>query len=419
MGSLGGRTKTRISRRGRVRPGGSRDHVCPLLEIRGSSRDSACTAEAAVRNRTLMTPFRYRAAHADGGIVEGIVEAPSANQATAVVTDRGLFPLAVTAAEAAEGTRRPASRRDLAIVFQSIAALVSAGVPLERAVASSEALARGVLRDALAAARTRLREGEGFAQALGAARGVVPGIVLGMLRAGERGSQLPVALEQVAKHLEQEAELVARVRQALAYPLLLAVVGVASVLVGSSLPSHYWFLLIPAVAGVVALGVEVARRPVSRRRIEEALLAAPFVGPVRLALATSRIARALGGMLAAGMPLLAALAAAREAAGDLAVAARLERARERVTQGAPLSTSLEREGALATGALQLLQVGESSGRLADMARRAGDLAAQEAERGLKALVTLVEPALIVAFGGLVAVVAAALLEAVYSIRPGG
>jgi len=393
-----------------------------------------------------MTPYRYRAARADGGIVEGIVDAVSAGQANAVVTDRGLFPLSVTSAEAADTARRPASRRDLAIVFQSIAALVSAGVPLERAVASSEALARGVLRDALADARTRLREGEGFAQALGAARGVVPGIVLGMLRAGERGSQLPLALEQVASHLEQEAELVARVRQALAYPLLLAVVGVASVLVigtvivprfadllgdlgqelppatrvllvWSSLLSHYWFLLIPAVAGVVVLGVEVARRPASRRRIEEALLAAPFVGPVRLALASARIARALGGMLAAGMPLLGALAAAREAAGDLAVAARLERARERVTQGAPLSTSLEREGALAPGALQLLQVGESSGRLADMARRAGDLAAQEAERGLKALVTLVEPALIVAFGGLVAFVAAALLQAVYSIRP--
>jgi len=125
-------------------------------------------------------------------------------------------------------------------------------------------------------------------------------------------------------------------------------------LVGSSLLSHYWFLLIPAVAGVVTLGAELARRPASRRRIEEALLAAPFVGPVRLALATARIARALGGMLAAGIPLLAALAAAREAAGDLAVAARLERAREHVTQGAPLSTSLEREGALAPSRSRLI-----------------------------------------------------------------
>ena len=395
-----------------------------------------------------MTPFHYRAARSDGGIVEGIVDAGSAGQASTLVSDRGLFPLAVTAQEATVGARRPASRRDLAIVFQSIAALVSAGVPLERAVASSETLARGPLRQALGDARTRLREGEGFAQALGAAHGIVPGIVLGMLRAGERGSQLPMALEQVARHLEQEAELVARVRQALAYPLLLAVVGVASILVigtvivprfaellgdlgqdlppatrvlliGSTLLSRYWFLLVPALAGVVALTFETLRRPASRRRIEDALLVVPIVGPVRLALATSRIARALGAMLAAGMPLIAALDAAREAAGDLAVGNRLARARERVTQGAPLTGSLEREAALAPSALQLFQVGESSGRLGDMARRAGDLAAQEAERGLKTLVTLVEPALIVAFGGLVAFVAAALLQAVYSIRPGG
>src|SRR5437762_6126621 len=265
----------------------------------------------------------------------------AASQATATVTDRGLFPLTVTPVEGAETSRRPASRRDLAIVFQSIAALVSAGVPLERAVASSEALARGSLRDTLAAARTSLREGEGFAAALGAAHGVVPGIVLGMLRAGERGSQLTSALAQVATHLEEEAELVARVRQALAYPLLLAVVGIASTLVigtvivprfaellgdlGQELPpatrilliasrvlSQYWFLLVPAAAGLVALGVEVGRRPKTRRRVEDALLTAPLVGPVRLALATARIARALGGMLAAGMPLLAALDAAAE-----------------------------------------------------------------------------------------------------------
>jgi general secretion pathway protein F len=394
-----------------------------------------------------MTAFRYRAARADGAIVDGVIDAGSAGQAGVVISDRGLYPLSIAPTENGEACRS-ASRRDLAIVFRSIAALVSAGVPLERAVASSEALARGSLRDALAEARSRLHEGEGFAQALGAARGVVPGIVLGMVRAGELGSQLPLALEQVAKHLEQEAELVACVRQALAYPLLLGVVGLASVLVigtvivprfaellgdlgqdlppatrvlllGSSLLAHYWFLLIPALAGLVALAVEAARRPASRRRIEEALLAAPLVGRVRLALATSRIARALGGMLAAGMPLLAALDAAGEAAGDLAVAERLGLARERVTQGAPLSASLEREGALAPAALQLVQVGESSGRLAEMARRAGDLAAQEAERGLKALVTLVEPALIVGFGGLVAFVAAALLQAVYTIRPGG
>jgi type II secretory pathway component PulF len=143
----------------------------------------------------------------------------------------------------------------------------------------------------------------------------------------------------------------------------------------------------------------------------------PVVGPVRHALATTRVARALGGMLGAGMPLLPALDAAREAAGDEAVAARLRSARERVAGGMPLTTALERERALTPAALQLVGVGESSARLGEMSRRAGDLAAQEAERGLKTLVTLIEPVLIVGFGAVVAFVAVALLQAVYAVRP--
>jgi type II secretory pathway component PulF len=273
-------------------------------------------------------------------------------------------------------------------------------------------------------------------------------VVLGMIRAGERGSQLGAALAQVATHLEQEADLVARVRQALAYPLVLAVAGTVSIgiiamvvvprfaellgevgrelpvatrmlLGGSALLSRFWLVSILGVVTGAWSVYEWARRPSGRKRLDEALLITPIVGRVRHALATARVARALGGMLSAGMPLLAALDAARDASGDSAVAERLGRARERVASGAGLTTSLEREAALTGGALQVIAVGESSGRLGEMTSRAGDLAAQEAERGLKTLVTVLEPALIVAFGGLVAFVAMALLQEVYSLRPGG
>jgi general secretion pathway protein F len=393
-----------------------------------------------------VTPYRYRAARSDGAMVAGVLEAANAGEADALLTARGLHPIALD--PAAEEARPAASRRDLAIAFRGIAALVSAGVPLERAVSAAAGLARGALRDALAAASGALREGRGLARALAAGRGVVPGVAIGMVRAGERGSRLAEALEQVAAHLEQEADLVARVRQALAYPALLAAAGVASVLLigtvivprfaelladlgqqlplatrlllgGSRLLSRLWMPLAVAAAAATILAREGLRRRAGRRRVEDVLLRLPVVGPLRLSLATARVARALGGMLRAGMPMLAALDAAGEAAGDRAVGARLARARERIARGEPFTTSLEREGALGPTALQLLAVGESSGRLGEMALRAGDLAAQEAERGLKTLVTLVEPALIVAFGGLVAFTAAALLQAVYSLRPGG
>ena len=390
-----------------------------------------------------MTAYAYRAARQDGAIVNGAIDADSHGQAAATLANRGLYAIALTAASE---ERRSASRRDLAIVFRGIAALVSAGVPLERGVAASEPLARGALRDTLHSAREHLRQGAGFAHALSAGRGVVPPLVLGMIRAGERGSQLGTALEQVAAHLEQEADLVARVRQALTYPLLLAVAGFASIIVitmvvvprfaailgdlgqqlppatrlllaGSQILSRFWLPLLVIVLAGIWTASQWLRRPAGRQRFEEALLKLPFIGPVRRALATARVMRALGGMLRTGMPLLAALDAARQAAGDRAIGERLSRARERVVQGSALTAALEREDALSPSALQLVTVGESSGRVAEMALRAGDLAAQEADRGLRALVTALEPALVIAFGGLVAFTAAALLQAVYSLRP--
>ena len=394
-----------------------------------------------------MTSYRYEAARDDGAVVAGDIEAQSAGAASAAVAARGLFPIAIDPVPR-RPRRRAAARRELAVCFRGIAVLVAAGVPVERAVASVEPVARGALRVALARTRSALAEGRSLGAALAAADGVIPDVVLGIVRAGERGSQLSHALEEAAAHLEHEADLAARVRQAVAYPLLLAVSGTVSVLVigavvvprfatllgdlgqtlplstqllvdGGALLERWWLTLLLAVgAGLWAAGTW-AQTPAGRARLHAIALQTPVVGPLRLALASSRVSRALGAMLGAGMPLLVALDAAADAAGDAAVAARLARSRERVAGGATLSGALAHEAAITPTAVQLVAVGEASGRLADMTRRAGDLAAQQAERELKTLVSLLEPALIVAFGGLVAFVAAGLLQAVYAVRPGG
>lgn len=394
-----------------------------------------------------MQVFRYRAARADGSIVRGRVEAIDGAQASSVLAGRGLHPVAVEQATD-DGVRRGASRRDLAVVFRSIAALVTAGVPLERAIASSEAVAKGSLRDCLVSCRLELRSGHSLAQGLAAGRGLVPPIVLGMLRAGEHAGRLGPALEQVATQMEQEAELSGRIRQALAYPALLLVAGLASIGViaglvvprfaallsemGQDLPTATRVLLAASAVttgygvGLLACGglagwlfVEWIRRPDGELWWHRSLLSLPGVGSLRQGLATARFSRALGGALQAGMPLLAAVEISAEAAGDRAVGDRLSRSRDRVSQGEPLSSALAREEAVSATALQLYIVGEQSGQLAAMATRAGDLAAQDTQRHLLTLVSLLEPALVVTLGGFVAFTAAALLQAVYSLRPAG
>jgi type II secretory pathway component PulF len=135
-------------------------------------------------------------------------------------------------------------------------------------------------------------------------------------------------------------------------------------------------------------------------------------------LATARAARALGALLRVGTPALAALDIARLAAGNAGVAARITRARERVAEGAGLSAALTASEALTATALQLAGIGEASGALPDLLERAAYLEETLAERRTKALVSLLEPALILAFAAVVAFVAAALLQALYSLRPG-
>jgi type II secretory pathway component PulF len=122
--------------------------------------------------------------------------------------------------------------------------------------------------------------------------------------------------------------------------------------------------------------------------------------------------------MAAGMPLLAALEAARQAAGAVAIGERRIRAQERVTGGEQLSRALAYEEAVIPLAVQLYAVGEGSGRLAPMATAAGEMAEAEALRSLQTAIDLIGPVLVIGMGGLIAFVAAALLQAVYTLRPG-
>ncbi len=395
-----------------------------------------------------MTRFRYRAARPDGHVITGVIGASGPAEVDALLFDQGLHPIALEPAPPGSGLWRRVSRQDLATVFRSIATLVNAGVPLERAVAASERLPRHpALRSLLQDTRRYLTEGLRFSDALTRSDGVVPPVVIGMLSAGERGSRLGPSLEQAANQLEHEAELAGRVRQALAYPIILLVAGSASLLIiatvvvprfagiladlGQALPPatrlliasatllrHYGLLLAALLAASIALFVGWIGTPEGRGAFHRALLGLPVVGSMRHGFASARVGRALGALLSTGVPMLSALDAARDAAGDAEVAGRLSRVAGRVGAGEGLTAALAAERALTPTALQVLAVGDASGQLGAMALRAGDLAAAEAEGALKVTVSLLEPGLVVAFGGLVAFTAAALLQAVYSLRPG-
>jgi general secretion pathway protein F len=395
----------------------------------------------------MTTRYRYRAAEANGRVARGTLDAASLTEAGTLLLLRGLQPIDVVAT-APGMARSTAPKQQLALVFRSLASLREAGVPLERAVRCTLPLTSGRLRETLEQALSHLSAGRMLADSLDDGGGMLPQLVSGMLRAGERAGQLTQALTRVAEQLEHEAEFQARLRQALAYPMLLVVAGIASIgvitgvviprfslllaefgqelppltqaLLGmSALMQRWWPVLLGGLAAVALLVWQRWQSIEGRRAIHAALLSLPVLGPLRHSLSSARVLRAFSSALLAGIPLLSALRAAGEASGDSEVLARLDRSAVLVAEGQPASAALSSTRALTGLATDLLAVGEGTGQLGAMAARAATLLSTDAERRLQTMVRLLEPGLVVLFGGLTTFVAAALLQAVYSIRPGG
>lgn len=389
--------------------------------------------------------YRFRAARKDGSIVRGQIREAGREHASSALRDRGLHPLSVRPARAPSLRLRP-SRRQLAVAFRALADLVAGGVPLEKALQAAADLTRGRLCEALLAARAEIHEGVTLADALTQEPGLFLPSVVGIVRAGERGSRMSEALASAADQLDQEADLRSQLLGALAYPALILVVGVVSVVVlglvvvprfaeliesmGAQLPAStqaivaasdlalsWGWLALPVAAGGWWAWLAAGRR--RRTALHRVLLRIPFFGRIRLALASARACQSLGATLQGGMPLIEAVAVVEQSSSDTVLRDRFRRVGARLRRGEDFGTALEQENALDRRALQLLRLGEASGRLGEMARRASEILLTETRRAIGTAVSFVEPILILVLGSGVAFMSAALLRAVYSIRPGG
>jgi general secretion pathway protein F len=376
------------------------------------------------------------------------MDGASATAVSGVLAQRGLVPIGIEARANLGRSERRVPRHALAASLRGLCGLIESGVPVSRALPLIARHAPRALAETFTEAERLLREGHLLSAALANGPAPLPRGVCALIAAGERQGRLGESIAQAAAQLEREADLMSRTRQALVYPAVLLATGAASLLVivgvviprfamvlhdlGQSLPTStrlllaaghllgrwWWLALLGCIAAAAGLGHLRSTRE-GRRRLDAWLLALPVVGPVRLELRTARICRALGTGIAAGLTLPAALAAGAEAGNDLHLGDRLARATQRVREGMRLGEALRSEAAISPVALDLVAVGEASGDLARMAARAADLAEDRGERALRATVSLVEPALVLAFGGAIGFVALALLQAVYAIRPVG
>jgi type II secretory pathway component PulF len=396
-----------------------------------------------------MPTFAYRAIDAAGRRSRGQLSASTSAAAARELETRGLLTLDMREAVATESSGGFAfrQRRGVLEFTRGVAALLPAGMPLARALKAATSTSPEAVRPVLDAVRARVERGDELASALAEHPRMFSSLYVGVVRAGEKSGALDASFERLASHLEREDELRSKLVSMSIYPALLATVGVAAVLVlvlfvlprfadllqssGAALPrstalildlsmavrANWRFLLLIPVALFFAL-LMFNRTEAGRKIAAHMFVRIPLVGTWRRQVLAADFARMLGELLAGGAPLLAALGDARDCMSDPVARGETDRIRTRVREGSSLNAAIGERPLFPAVLPQLVALGEEAGRLADFLLKSADLLERRTERAVERLVALAEPAMIVAFGGMVALVALALLQAIYGVNAG-
>jgi len=399
-----------------------------------------------------MPEFSYRAVKNSGELVQGTLVAETEPALLEQLRRMGCLPIHVSAKDGGVGTpwlqltRRGPSTQDRLVFARQLATLVRAGIPLDRSLSLCRDLAekpalRAVIEDTL----KELRSGQSLAHSLAANQRFFPPLYVAMVRAGEASGTLPAVLDRLVEFEEFSAELRGYLISALIYPMvLLAVGGVAIAFLlgfvvprfaqifeeaGKELPlptqvlmdvseafrNYGWLAALIIVAALLLVGRWV-RSESGRLRWDQLRLRAPLLGDVSLKLEIARFAKTMGTLLAQAVPIISALRLTREVLSNRRVASAVEPLIQGVKRGQGLARPLAETGLFPALAVQLMTLGEQTGKLDSMLLELAAIYDREVRVATKRLVALVEPAVILAMGLVVGTIVISTLLAIVSIN---
>lgn len=400
-----------------------------------------------------MSTFFYRAVAGDGRTAEGVLDGVSERAVAGRLREMGLVPFYIGEKKQALPLRletlfrrRKVSRRQRLFFTRELAALVKAGLPLDRSLAilvelAAEATLRTAVQDVLKA----LKGGRSLAEALQTRPDVFPPLYINMVRAGEASGALRVVLERLTEFEEAAEELRSYFISALIYPTLLATVGVIAISVlmvfviprfgavfadaGQALPwptamllttstvlrAWGWLVVVAVVAGIVALRRWV-RTEAGRARWDEWKLRLPLAGEVFRKVEVARFARTMGTLLANAVPILTALNLVRDVLSNRLIANALEPVTQGVKRGLGLARPLSESAVFPPLAVELVRVGEETGRLEAMLLDVAEIYERDVRAATKRLIALFEPAMILTMGLVVGLIVISMLVGIVSIN---
>jgi len=429
-----------------------------------------------------LASFRYEAVANDGRSSAGVVDAPDRRRALDHLSRQGLFPSTLEVVDGAIGagstdlnralvpstgnspsepaSRTPAStaeaprphgrisRKEVSGFTRQMATLLAATIPIPRAL---DGLAEQEQNEALSMVIKEIsadvKRGDPFSRALSRYPKLFSGLYASMVQVGEESGQLDTVLDDLADFLEDQDEMRGEVVSAIAYPSFVLGLGVLTTVVlltfvmprllgimtdlTEALPlptrillglsefcSQWWHLsTIVLIGGSIAFYRWTAS-PDGRVVFDRWRLSWPIVGRLFKAAALARFSRTLGTLHRAGVSLLRALDIVRNTVGNRYIAGRIDNVAEETKGGDSLAIPIRRLELFPATMIQMISVGEETGRLDEMLLKVAQIQEKEMRAHARALISLLGPLLIVAVGALVGFIVIALLLPIFQISQG-
>ena len=386
-----------------------------------------------------MPDYKYTAIDRTGSQTSGRIEAANDEQARQKLMAKGLMvttlasdagaakPAAASAAPAKPGFSFGAkvTQNDVTIMTRQLATLITAGLPLLRALELITKQERNpTFKIILGNVAESVSQGNNLSEALQAHPKVFDRLFVNMIRAGEAGGVLDKVLDRLAKFREKAERIQKKVKSAMVYPGVVMSVAIIIVyilmvkvvpsfqklldgqktqmppltqfVVGISkfLTEYWWATPILIFGAYFGLKTWLSTEK-GKELFDRIIFRLPKVGGFIQIVSVSRFARTFGTLMASGVPILQSITITRDTLDNVVIAKSLERVHDRVRDGEPLSVPLEQSGVFPQMVTSMIQVGEETGQLPEMLNRVADIYDEEVDNAVTALTSIIEPVLIV------------------------
>lgn len=403
-----------------------------------------------------MPVYSYKATDTFGKIVKGSLEASDEKSVVVRLQDMGYIPIRISESGKKSGQLdlnanilsvfKRISGKDIMLFTHDLSALLKAGLPVDKALAmlitvSENIKFQEVIRDILKS----VESGTYLSDAMAKYPNLFSDFYVNMIRAGEAGGVLEAVLERLGIFLESSQDLKDYIKSALIYPVFLVFVGGISIIIlmtfvipkfsvifadmGQAIPAStrfllefsevlrlYWWIMLVGAGLAAFLIRQYAGTPAGSLKMDAYKMKIPVMGGLVRKIEVARFARTLGTLIKSGVPILQALELVRNIITNKVIAGTMHSIYERVKEGERLSRPLADAGIFPSLAVQMITVGEETGRLDEMLLRVAENYEKVVRDIVKRLISLLEPVMILVMGLVVGFIVISMLMAIFSMN---